>query len=71
MISFVSCIISLAGGISSSELGVDIAPVISNLGTKLMRWMSSILSSSIISFLPMREDYAFLLIARLALKIVL
>ena len=33
---------SLAGGISSPELGVDMAPAASNLGTKLMRWTSSI-----------------------------
>ncbi len=42
LISFVSCIIRLAGEVSFSELEVDIALAAYNLGTKLIRWTSSI-----------------------------
>ena len=38
----ISYIIRLEGGIFSPKLGGDIALVAYNLGTKLMRWMSSI-----------------------------
>ena len=42
MISFISYIISLISRISSPKLGVDMVSIISNLDTKLMRWISSI-----------------------------
>ena len=38
----ISYIIRLEGGISFLELGGDIVLIAHNLGTKLMRWISSI-----------------------------